>query len=65
MVFVGNRFNSDRSADPGAKVPGQHDYIRIDTEIIQLLNPQGLLASKKNCDSTSKCDPRVSVFLDT
>ncbi|OQV25415.1 hypothetical protein BV898_01091 [Hypsibius exemplaris] len=59
------RLNSELGADAGAHVPGQHDYIRIDTEVIQLLNPQGLLATKKSCDSLSKCDPRVSVFLDT
>lgn len=36
VAVAGGRHNTDLSADPGAHIPGQHDFIRIDTEIIQV-----------------------------
>lgn len=45
--------------------PGEHDFIRLDVELVQLLDPQGITYKKVACDSTSKCDPYITANLDT
>lgn len=46
-------------------VAGEHDLVRLDVEVVQLLNPQGITYLKVACDTTSKCDPEIYVNLDT
>ncbi|XP_055346734.1 uncharacterized protein LOC129594165 isoform X2 [Paramacrobiotus metropolitanus] len=43
----------------------QRSFMKVDVELIQLLNPQGLLANGQRCDTTNDCDPSLSIFLDT
>ena len=57
------------NSDSGAlgKREGQHDFIRIEYQIIQLLNPQGITADGKKCSHgfSSTCNPKITVLLDT
>ncbi|XP_055346732.1 uncharacterized protein LOC129594164 [Paramacrobiotus metropolitanus] len=52
-----------RSAGP--HIPGRHDFVRLDAEIVQLSNPQGITDKKVKCDTGNACDPKISVNLDT
>ena len=52
------------SRSVGRHVPGQHDYIRVDVELVQLLNPQGVAATGKACDLSGACDPVITAYLD-
>ncbi|OQV25414.1 hypothetical protein BV898_01090 [Hypsibius exemplaris] len=51
--------------DPEPHNPGEHDFIKVDVEVIQLFNPQGLLGAGGKCDSSGECDPKLTVYLDT
>lgn len=57
----------DSASTAGGKRDGQHDFIRIEYQVIQLLNPQGITADGKKCSHgfSSTCNPKITVLLDT
>ncbi|GAV02021.1 hypothetical protein RvY_12635 [Ramazzottius varieornatus] len=57
----------DSASAAGGKRDGQHDFIRIEFQVIQLLNPQGITADGKKCSHgfSSTCNPKITVLLDT
>jgi len=41
------------------------DSMRVEFQLTKLENPEGILANKKKCDIGSKCDPRLTGWVDT
>ncbi|GAV02018.1 hypothetical protein RvY_12633-2 [Ramazzottius varieornatus] len=64
LVSIGQR-QEVATQEAQAHTPGEHDFIRVEVELVQLLNPEGLLANGQKCDNSGQCDPRITVHLDT
>ncbi|OQV16853.1 hypothetical protein BV898_09025 [Hypsibius exemplaris] len=41
------------------------DSMRVEFQLTKLENPEGILYNGKKCDIGSKCDPRLSGYVDT
>ncbi|XP_055337273.1 uncharacterized protein LOC129587506 [Paramacrobiotus metropolitanus] len=39
--------------------------VRVEYKLTQLHNPQGILSTRKKCDVGSKCDPKLTGYVDT
>lgn len=70
MVIVGT--NTERSLGQSTRRPGfglREDpnamYVRIQAEVIQLINDKGLTAVNSYCDTLAHCDPLCYAHLDT
>ena len=54
-----------RAQEAQPHTPGEHDFIRVEVELVQLLNPDGALGNGQKCDNSGECDPKITVHLDT
>ncbi|OQV23708.1 hypothetical protein BV898_02444 [Hypsibius exemplaris] len=66
ITGAGDRFRDGTSSSAVAnlRATGQNEFIRIDVELVQLLNPQGVAQTGKPCDPTGACDPFITAYLD-